>query len=135
MSEAEWVESRITELLGEHGAVPPPWFAFPDTHPYSICWRMGTGESHVMVFNAWWDRRKIDLSESQRVAYFRKWPPPPRWLTWMIDVIWDLRPWELDDPDAFDYSPYFDKVERLGFGSEADFDRDMNDPKWLDDDS
>jgi hypothetical protein len=34
----------IAELVGQHGAVPPPWFMFPDTHPYCICWRMGAGK-------------------------------------------------------------------------------------------
>ena len=132
ISESEWIENRIAELLAEHGAIPPPWFIFPDTHPYSIFWRMGAGESHVMVFGVWWNQQKHNLDESQRVDYFRKWPPPPRWLTWMMDVIWDLEPWESDDPESFDYSKYFARVEELGFGTKAEFERDMNDLKWLD---
>lgn len=132
MGETHWLENRIAELVAEHGAVPPPWFMFPDTHPYSICWRMGAGESHVMVFSAWWDRQKRYYDESRRIEYFRKWPPPPRWLTWMIDVIWDLEPWKRQDPESFDYSKYFARIEALGFGTRAEFERDMDDPRWLD---
>jgi hypothetical protein len=51
----------------------------------------------------------------------------------MLDVIWDLAPWELEDPDSFDYSPYFARSEELGFGTETDFESDINDPKWLGD--
>jgi hypothetical protein len=135
MSESEWIENHIAELVSEHGSVPPPWFIFPDTHPYDICWRMGAGESHLIVFGIWWDREKKKLDESQRVEYFRKWPPPPRWLTWMIDVIWETGALELDDPESFDYSPYFSRAEKLGFGTKSEFDADMEDPKWLPDGS
>ncbi len=130
-SEAEWIEKRIVELVEEYGSVPPPWFMFPDTHPYDIGWRMGAGESHVMVFSAWWEREKKDLDEARRIEYFRRWPPPPRWLTWMIDVIWDLNPLDMEDPEAFDYSSYFTPTEELGFGSQAEYEKDINDPRWL----
>ena len=96
---------------------------------------MGAGESHIVVFTEWWEREMRTVGEAERIEYFRRWPPPPRWLTWMIDVLWDIRPWELDDPDSFDYSPYFARTEELGFGSEAEFDRDLADPRWLPDDS
>ena len=131
MSESEWTKKRVAELVARHGAVPPPWFMFPDTHPYDIVWRMGAGESHMGVLQEWWAGEKHELNESQRIEYFRRWPPPARWLTWMIDMIWDLEPWELDDPESFDYSQYFARVEELGFGTQVEFDRDMDDPRWL----
>jgi hypothetical protein len=135
MSESEWIEKRIAELVAEHGAVPPPWFVFPDTHPYSICWRMGAGESHVMVFGAWWDRQKLLLDEAGRIRYFRRWPPPPRWLIWMIDVVWEVGADLVDDPDSSAYALYFARVEALGFGTRAEYQRDLDDPKWLGGDS
>ena len=49
----------------------------------------------------------------------------------MIDVIWDLQPWESGDPESFDYSPYFTRTKELGFGTQAEFERDMQDPRWL----
>ncbi|MCG8366997.1 MAG: hypothetical protein MJA27_27145 [Pseudanabaenales cyanobacterium] len=133
MSESEWITNRIAELVSEHGAVPPPWFMFPDTHPYDICWRMGAGEFHVMVFHAWWEEQKQNYDEAQRIEYFRKWLPPPRWLTWMIDVIWDINLSEVDNPEEYDYSSYFARTEELGFGTQAEFERDMDDPTWLED--
>ena len=90
---------------------------------------MGTGEAHVKVFSAWWD--DANFSEAHRIDYFRKWSPPPRWLEWTIEAIWDLDTSDLDDPDEFDYSPYFAQLEALGFGTQAEFERDMNDPKWF----
>lgn len=131
MSEPERIENRIAELIAEHGAVPPPWFMFPNRHPYDIFWCMGTGESYGMIFGVWWERQKHELDVSQRIDYFRRWPPPPRWLTWMIDAIWDLTPWELDDPESFDYAPYFAYTEALNLGTQAEFERDLNDFKWL----
>ena len=129
MSGEKWIENRVAELINEHGAVPPPWFMFPNSHPFDIIWRMGPGESHVMVFGAWWDQQKTKLDESARIEYFRRWPPPPRWLTWMIDVVWDVDP--SDDDESFDYSQYFAWIEALGFGTRAEFERDSDDPKWL----
>lgn len=132
MSYSEWVENRIAELVLEHGAVPPPWFLYPETHPYDAFWRMGEGDSYSSLFCGWWDNQKNDWKEAERIDYFRKWPPPPRWLTWMIDVIWDLEPWKLVDPEFFDYSDYFRRTEELGFGTQKDYESDLNDEKWLD---
>jgi hypothetical protein len=131
MSESAWLDARIAELLAEHGAVPPPWILFPDTHPYDICWRMGAGESHVMVFGAWWEREMAPLAEPERIAYFRRWPPPPRWLTWMMDALWRLACEDIDDPHSSACDPYFARAEGLGFGTRAAFLRDLDDPQWL----
>jgi hypothetical protein len=84
-----------------------------------------------MVFNRWWDREKGNWDEAQRIEYFRRWPPPPRWLTWMIDVIWDLNPLESENPEEFDYSLYFARTELLGFGTQAEYEKDLDDPRWL----
>lgn len=130
-SDSNWIEERIDELIEQYGAVPPPWFMIPDTHPHEIGWRMGAGEAHIMVFSSWWEKEKADLDEEAKIEYFRKWPPPPRWLVWMIEVLWDIRPWESSsDPESFDYSPYFARTEELGFGTQEDYQTDLNDPKW-----
>ncbi|KAL4725728.1 hypothetical protein ACLX1H_007880 [Fusarium chlamydosporum] len=78
-----------------------------------------------MVFFSWWDQQKDKLEESQRIDYFRKWPPPPAWLIWMIEIIWNLSPKDFEDDD--DYRPYFERIKTLGFGSEDDFKDAMRD--------
>lgn len=96
-------EDKIAELVAQHGAVPPPYFMFQGTDPYSICWRMGAGEDYFEFFFNWLGEEKGSLDESQRIEYLRKWPPPPAWLAWMIAVIWDLSPKGLyEDDDSED---------------------------------
>ncbi len=90
---------------------------------------MGGGESYMMAFAHWREGKQFD--EATRIAYFRKYPPPARWLEWVIESIWGVQNLEQDDVTV--YTPYFDRVEALGFGSKADFERDANDPKWHDD--
>ena len=128
MNSDDWMQPEIARLTAKYGAVPPPWVVFPDTHPYDICWRMAAGESHIVVWGAWWDAQRMD--ETARIAYFRKWPPPPRWLGWMVDAIWDVESSDDAGEDA-DYLPYYERAEALGFGSRNDYERDLDDPKWI----
>src|SRR5687768_2985829 len=109
-SEEEWYKASRAKHIEKYGDVPPPWVFDPNSHPYSIRWRMGGGETFIMVFSEWFDTEY--KSEQQRITYFKKYPAPPRWLGWMADVIWDLEPW---DEEEFDYTPYFDKLKQSGF--------------------
>lgn len=131
-ADCDWYQERLARYTAQYGAVPPPWVFVEDSHPYSIGWRMGEGETLVMVFHEWWEQQ--NLSEAARVAYFRRWPPPPRWIPWMADAIWDLRPWETESEagDEFDYAPYYARLTALGFAGVEDVDRDLDDEKWLD---
>jgi hypothetical protein len=122
-----WIREGIAEHEAEHGAVPPPWVIINE-HPGDICWRMGVGEGHLMLWDEWW--RDRDLSEDARVAYFRKWPPPHCWLCFVIGAIWDV---DVLDFEVEDETDYFERAEQLGFGSEAEWLSDFNDPKWLED--
>jgi hypothetical protein len=119
-----WMQREIESLVAEHGDVPPGWVMY-DEHPYSIWWRMGGGESHQLVWWNWW--RSQGFTEDQRIAYFRRWPPPHRWLFFLIEAVWDVDTWEGDA----DLTPYFERTAALGFGSEHDYERDIDDPKWL----
>lgn len=123
MTSDDWMTAEIARLTAEHGAVPPPWSAFPDTHPYQICWRMGAGEAYAMVWSRWWEDQNLD--EAARISYFHRWPPPPRWLDWMIDAIWS--PGE----DEEQRSPFFARAESLGFPTRACYESDLADPRWL----
>jgi hypothetical protein len=126
-ADRQWYKRRLAEYTDEYGAVPPPWIHAENSHPYSVRWRMGHGETLLMVFDEWWEQQQ--WSEAERVAYFRKWPAPPRWIPWMADAIWDLRPWECEG--EFDYTPYYKRLGQLGFVGVGDIDRDLTDDKWL----
>ncbi len=125
--EAAAIRQDVKELVNRHGAVPPPWIYAENSHPMSIRWRMGGGEWHIMVFSQWWKQSQMD--EADRIAYFKKWPPPPRWMEWMASAIWELKPWEHEG--GFDYSPYFAKLQAAGFEGVSEFEADFNDEKWL----
>lgn len=129
MTESQWVDEEIKKLVAKYGTVPPPYRIVKDTSPYCIYWRMA-GESDLEVFFTWWKRQKNTAlnDEAKRIEYFRKWPPPPAWLTWMIDLIWDVDPG--DDPESYDYSTYFKHTEELGFGTKEEYEREID--GWFD---
>ena len=126
-------DEEINKLVAEHGAVLPPYVMFPDIHPFDIFWRMGSGESYLMMYSLW--SAKGGMGEAQWIEYFRKFPPPPIWLTWVMDCIWNIEKnfeenigEDTDDDDAefnldpfeFDYWCYFRRTAALGFGTESD---------------
>ena len=119
-----WIQGEIDALVARHGAGPPPWVVY-DEHPFSICWRMGGGESHLMVWWAWWERQ--ELNEEQKVTYFRRWPPPYCWLAFLIAAVWGID--AIEDEDKL--GPFFERTAALGFGSRLDYERDLEDPEWL----
>jgi len=119
-----WMQEKIDALVAAHGTVPPAWAVY-DEHPYSICWRMGGGESHQMLWWEWWQQQ--GFTEEQKVTYFRRWPPPHCWLAFLIEAVWGVDTVE----EEGNLSPYFERVEALGFGTEQDYERDLEDPKWL----
>ncbi len=119
-----WMLRKIDSLVTEHGTVPPPWVIF-DEHPYSICWRMGGGESYLLLWWEWW--RRQGLTEDQRIAYFRRWPPPHCWLVFLIGAGWDVDTFE----EEANLAPDFERTATLGFGNQKDYERDLDDPKWL----
>lgn len=123
---ATWTRQRMAALVSDHGAVPPPWFYEEQSHPGQMMWRGGAGEHYMRMFWQW--RGQSGMDEAERIAYFRKWSPPPRWMEWTADAIWNLEPWEYEC--AFDYAPYFAKLEAAGFEGVAEFEADFNDEKW-----
>lgn len=86
---------------------------------------MGDGEGYRYDWFEWW--KECNFSEEERIAYIKKWPPPHCWLEWTIDAIWEV---EMNyEFDAL-HEPYYKRLEELGFGSMADCESDLNDPKW-----
>jgi hypothetical protein len=119
-----WMRTEVDALVAEHGTVPPPWVVYFE-HPYNICWRMGGGQGHILLWWAWWEEQ--GFTEEQKVAYFHRWPPPHCWLAFLIQAVWGVDIFDGRD----DIGPYFERTAALGFGSQQDYERDLADPKWL----
>ena len=127
ISDQDWYKEALSKWLKEYGEVPPPWVYRPNSHPYSIGWRMGAGESFLMVFWQWWEDKSF--SEAEALAFFKKHTPPPRWLGWVCESIWELDGQKaLDD----DYEKEFIVLEANGFEGTQNYISDLEDPKWLD---
>ena len=122
----QWYLDHASDMIAKHGDFPPPWIYRQNSHPYSIGWRMGGGETHIMAFSEWWEQQAKTTDE--RIEYFRQWPAPPRWCAWMADAIWDLELWESDD--EFDYSDYFAKLKSLGFDGTEDYESDLDNESY-----
>lgn len=122
----EWYLESSKILISEYGDVPPPWVYAPNSHPYSIGWRMGGGETHIMILGEWFEQQS--MSFEQRLGYIKKYPAPPRWLHWVVDFLWEID-YESDLEDS-DYLPYFTKLTELGFEGVDKFDEDMEDERW-----
>jgi len=118
------MRGKFDALVAEYGTVPPPWVVY-DEHPYSLCWRMGGGEGHKILWWTWWEEQRFP--EEQKIAYFRRWPPPHCWLAFLIQAVWDVDTFEEKD----NLGPYFERTTALGFGSQQDYKYDLADPKWL----
>lgn len=126
IKDSDWYKSGVAELMEEYGTVPPPWVLAPNGHPYSMMWRMGYGQTHILIFGEW--MRQECPGEASKIAYFKKFPPPPRWLSSMVSYIWDV---DIFSERAEDYASYFKKLDELGFSGTAEFEQDLNDEKWL----
>jgi|SRR5690606_31327125 len=124
-SKSEWYKRTKEIQTAEFGAVIPPWIFSQNSHPDGIEWRMGGGESQIMVFGIWWNEKKF--SEKEAIDYFKRFTPPPRWLMWMADVIWGVDVWE---PEEFVNSSFYDKLTELNFIGIQSFLSDYNDPRW-----
>jgi hypothetical protein len=118
----EWMRKGIDELAAEYGTVPPPWTIYRE-HPYSMRWRMGSGEAHLELWWNWWAQE--NFTEDRKIEYFRRFPPHC-WLAFLIEAIWEIDV----SSEKENLAPYFERTNALGFGSRADYEQDLDDPKW-----
>ena len=132
-AQEEWYLQFVKQHELTYGCVPPPWEAIPGSHPSSMRWRMGYGESLLSVFPKW--LKQYFPSEESRIAFFWKHPPPPRWQPYLVAAIFeDLN---LDDKTGvydegwYEQSGYPAKLKALGFKETERFIDDFNDPQWL----
>ncbi|MFB9992934.1 hypothetical protein ACFFLM_13245 [Deinococcus oregonensis] len=125
-----WEDTEIERLTAQYGTVPPPWIPYPEFHPLSAFWRMGSGEGYIMLWGPWWRGQGFD--EAQRLAYFRTFAPPPRWLPWMGDAVWGSASDDERDEDAAQEleNAVLERLEGLGFGSRAEYLADWEDDRW-----
>ncbi|MBE9221582.1 hypothetical protein IQ215_02625 [Cyanobacterium stanieri LEGE 03274] len=124
--ESEYYQKEVNQYLKEYGEVPPPWVIFTNTHPYSMFWRMGYGEDFLTIYYHWFEENIKTFEE--KIAYFKRYSPPPRWLENVVSAVWDIEPW---NDENFDYSPYFEKLKSYGFKDVDKFEEDLNNEKWL----
>jgi hypothetical protein len=92
------MDSAIEVELERFGELAPLWIKYPDISRFSIGWRMGSGESYVMMFGAWTD----GWTREQRLEHALRYGPVP--VAWSdmfreeSDDELDILP--LDDDDA-----------------------------------
>lgn len=125
-SQDKWYITAVKNYVEEYDDVPPPWVLFPTSHPVSIGFRMGTGETHIMILSEWLEEEK--LSQEERILYCKKYNPPARWLDWVANFIWE---YELTDDELFfQNSIYPQKLKELGFTKVEEFQEDYENEKW-----
>jgi len=127
MSEFEKSEFYVNQLkknIDKYGHVPPPWIFRPNSHPFSIQWRMGAGESYMMVYSTWLTNNM--QSKDELIQFFKKYPAPPRWLGNVANSIWNLEPMD----ETFDYSKYFTKLKEYGFEGTEKYEEDLSNGEY-----
>jgi len=112
-----WQVREAFGYISKYGTVPPPWVIFPDFHPQNVFWRGGTGKRFLMTWEAFWARQ--DLNQQQRLTYFRQFPPPAKWLGWVVDAVWSP-PVSGQELEPLQVS-YSQQLQALGFESWADY--------------
>jgi hypothetical protein len=73
--------NEIGEFKTLENPILPPWLAYPEIDKYSIGWRMGYGETHIMELSKYLD----SLSESEKRIYELTYPETGEWKGWYND--------------------------------------------------
>ena len=101
------IAKLLAEELAQHGAVRPPWVALPNTHPFDIAWRMGTGETHLELW-ARWAPKKTEVLDVIR----RHGPIPADWTCWAAEALGEI---EVDvEAEDLPFDEAREKLEALG---------------------
>jgi hypothetical protein len=82
--------ARLAAAVAEQGGeLEPPWARFPWISRYSIGWRMGSGESYMVLWSDFVDERIETTDEA--LEYLRRHPPAPRtWADWIAHWLGQL---------------------------------------------
>lgn len=129
-----WEMELLNNVEKEFGSIPPQWVAYPEYHPVCIGWRMGGGESYATAWHSWWQEQ--DFTLEQKIAYFKQYELPKAWLETLIYLIYENEIIEefgeevMYDLDEDELLPYFENLEKLGFGSYEEWIEDYNSERW-----
>lgn len=119
--------SLYNELVSEFGFFPLPWTFMPKSHPYSIGWRMGRGESYIGVLWVYLET----LSSEEKTAYFSSQPPPPHWLLWVAEALLNVDEPDWDRSEVERLAEYQQTLDELGFSGFEHFEQALNDPELI----
>ena len=131
-SQEQWYRDHFHKQVEKHGDFPPPYVFAPDEHPLSMFWRMGGGETHLMVFFEWFES-EFKTHES-KIKYLLKWPTPPCWFGWVAQAVWPIGDdvmRAVEKGEEYDYSAYLEKLAGFGFRNTEKFESDYNDERWF----
>ena len=121
-------QKYIQETIAKFGCMPAPWVFLPDCHPFSIGWRMGSGEDYLMHYFDWMDDQKWSLEE--KAAHFRNQDVPPAWLIWVYDSLYSMEENDYEfELDAL-IEKYRPELEALGFTGFDQFVSDFTSEHW-----
>jgi hypothetical protein len=93
----DWREAgkaRLPEHLDSNGDLAPPWVEFPEYERHTLGWRMGGGESWMIMWGIFLE--KLGTDPAVRLAYLQRHAPAP--FTWADTVHAVLNP-SGDDED------------------------------------
>jgi len=81
LMEARDILIEIGEFKELEKPILPPWLAYPEIDKYSIGWRMGYGETHIMELSKYFD----SLSEPEKKIYQLTYPANEEWKDWYTE--------------------------------------------------
>lgn len=81
LMETRDILNEIGEFKTLENPILPPWLAYPEIDKYSIGWRMGYGETHIIELSKY----LANLSESEKRIYELTYPETGEWKGWYND--------------------------------------------------
>jgi hypothetical protein len=101
MSHDDYYHQHLAEHLDARGDLAPPWEEFPHYERYTICWRMGSGESWLGFVSVFLEQLSEDFDT--RLAYLRRHAKAPyTWSNWAYGVLYPETSDEDEKEDAND---------------------------------
>ncbi len=109
------IAKLLADEIAAHGTVRPPWMVLPDTHPMEIAWRMGEGETHLMLWHTWAEGR---AAEEIVAAIKARGAVPADWAPWAAEAAGLVA--EGEDVDELSFEDVRGRLARVGVGVEGE---------------